>query len=64
MAAEAIGASIFEMAHDQVRRQHAKDLPRYAYHATYLALVPFLGAQAADRFVRRKIRVAERRSGS
>ena len=54
-AAEAIGAAIFEIAHDRVRHKQAKDLPRYTYHATYLALAPFLGVQAADRFVQRKL---------
>ncbi len=54
-SAEAIGAAIFEIADDRVRRQRAKDLPRYAYHATYVALAPFLGVQAANRFVQRKL---------
>jgi AcrR family transcriptional regulator len=61
-AAEAISAAVFELAHDQVRRQRAKDLPRYAYRAVYLVLAPFLGVQAANRFVQRKLKDAERRS--
>ena len=67
---EAIGAAIFEIAHDQVRRRRATDLPRYAYHATYLALAPFVGVPAANRFVERKLndakkhqRPAKRRGG-
>jgi AcrR family transcriptional regulator len=58
-AAEANGAAIFEIAYDQISRDHAKDLPRYAYHATYLALAPFLGVQAANRFVEQKRKDAE-----
>ena len=57
-AAEAIGAAIFEIAHDRVRQKQAKDLSRYTYHATYLALAPFLGIQAADRFAQRKLKEA------
>jgi AcrR family transcriptional regulator len=63
-AAEAIGAAVFEMAHDRVCHQRARDLPRYAYHATYLALAPFLGVQAADRFVQGKVRQISRDSAS
>lgn len=59
-AAEAIGAAIFELAHDLVRHQRAKDLPRYAYHATYLALAPFLGVEAANRFVEQKLNDAKK----
>ncbi len=54
-AADAIGAAIFEIAHDQVRHHRAKDLPRYTYHAAYVALAPFVGVQAANRFVERKL---------
>jgi hypothetical protein len=60
-AAEAIGAAIFEIAHDCVRLRRAEELPRYAYHATYLALAPFLGVQAANLFVQRKLKEAEPR---
>jgi AcrR family transcriptional regulator len=59
-AAEAMGAAIFEIAHDRVRHQRAKDLPRYAYHAAYLALAPFVGVQAANRFVERKLQDAKK----
>jgi AcrR family transcriptional regulator len=55
-AAEAIGAAIFEIAHDLVLNRRAKDLPRYAYDSTYLALAPFLGVLAANRFVQRKLK--------
>ena len=54
-AAEAIGAAIFEIAYDRVLHKQAQDLPRYTYLATYLALAPFLGVEAADRFVERKL---------
>jgi AcrR family transcriptional regulator len=57
-AVEAIGAAIFEIAHDRVRQRRAKELPRYAYQATYLALAPFLGVPAANRFVERKLKQA------
>jgi hypothetical protein len=57
---KAIGAAILEIAHDRVRDQGTKDLPRHAYRATYLALAPFIGVQAADRFVQRKLADAER----
>jgi AcrR family transcriptional regulator len=53
--AEAVGAAIFEIAHERARHQRINDLPCYAYHATYLALAPFLGVQAANRFVERKL---------
>ena len=62
--AEAIGAAIFEIAHDRVLNHRAKDLPRYAYHATYLALAPFLGVQAANRFVQGKLEDAQRKPTS
>ena len=54
-ATEAIGAAIFEIAHERARQQRIVDLPAYAYHATYIALAPFLGVHAADRFVVRKL---------
>ena len=60
-AAEAAGAAIFEIAHDRVRQQRAEDLPGYAYHATYLCLAPFLGVQAANRFVDQKLKDEEGR---
>jgi AcrR family transcriptional regulator len=53
--ADAVGAAIFELIHDRVREQRAEELPRYAYHACYLALAPFLGVQAANDFVRQKL---------
>jgi hypothetical protein len=62
--AEAVGAAIFEIAQDLVRQRRTNDLPRYAYHAAYLALAPFLGVPAANRFLERKLKEAERRPGS
>jgi AcrR family transcriptional regulator len=62
--AEAIGAAIFEISHGRVLNHQDKDLPRYAYHATYLALAPFLGVQAANRFVQGKLEDAQRKPTS
>jgi AcrR family transcriptional regulator len=60
-ATEAIGATTFEIVHERARQQRIKELPCYTYHATYLALAPFLGVQAANRFVQRKLDKAEDR---
>ncbi len=59
-AAEAIVAAIFEIAHSRVGRKRAEDLPRYTYHAAYLALAPFLGVQAANHHLERKRKEASR----
>jgi AcrR family transcriptional regulator len=53
--AEAIGAAIFEIARNQVRLDRARDLPRYAFHATYICLAPLLGAAAANEFLDAKV---------
>ena len=63
-ATEAVGAAIFEIAHERVLLRRAGELPCYAYHATYMALTPFLGVQAASRFVQRKLNDAARASGA
>jgi AcrR family transcriptional regulator len=48
---EAVIAAIFELGYQQFRRQRSPELPRYAYHSTYLALAPFLGPQQANELV-------------
>jgi hypothetical protein len=52
------------LAHDRVSHRRANELPRYAYHAAYLALAPFAGVHAADRFVQRKCKAAARTPAS
>jgi AcrR family transcriptional regulator len=61
-AAEATGAAIFEIAHRQIRHDKASQLPRYAYHASFICLAPLLGVAAADRFVQAKINDANNES--
>jgi AcrR family transcriptional regulator len=51
-AMEAIIAATFEIGYQQFRkRTEARELPRFAYHATYLCLAPFLGPEAANAFI-------------
>src|SRR5262249_42801201 len=61
--AEAVGAAIFEIAYERACLERIQDLPCYAYQAAYLALAPFLGVEAADRFVQLKLEAAERGAG-
>ncbi|HYM45061.1 MAG TPA: hypothetical protein VES65_02715, partial [Solirubrobacteraceae bacterium] len=44
----------------QFRHRRARQLPRFAYHTTYLCLAPFLGPRAADEFIDNKRQNAER----
>jgi len=53
---EAIIAAIFEIGYHQTRGGHAGALTSNAYHATYLALAPYLGPRAANEFVDGKLR--------
>ena len=55
-AMEAITAAIFEIGYQQCRHGRARQLPRLAYHATYLALAPFLGGGAANEYLDGKLR--------
>jgi AcrR family transcriptional regulator len=51
-AMEAIIAAVFEVGYQQYRhREDPRRLPRFAFHATYLCLAPFLGPQAAETLV-------------
>jgi AcrR family transcriptional regulator len=55
-AMEAIAAAIAEIAYRQARGGHGRDAPRLACHAAYLILTPFLGPQATNEFIDRKLR--------
>jgi AcrR family transcriptional regulator len=56
-AMEAIIATIFEIGYHHFRhRENIPQLPRYAYHATYLTLAPYLGPRAANEFIDAKLR--------
>jgi AcrR family transcriptional regulator len=57
-ATEAIAATIFEITYLQVRQHLAERATRLTYHATYLALAPFLGPRAANKLIDEKLREA------
>jgi AcrR family transcriptional regulator len=57
-AMRAIDTAVFELGYQQTRAGRAAQLPRVAYHATYLALAPYLGPHAASEFVEGKLRAA------
>ncbi len=44
---EAIVGGVFELLHDYVLRGQSRRLPELADHVAYIALAPFMGAQAA-----------------
>lgn len=50
-ALEAIVAASFEIAYHQSRLGRGAEMPRLAWHGTYLCLAPFLGAGAANAFI-------------
>jgi AcrR family transcriptional regulator len=54
-AMESIVAAIFEIGYRQCRDGRARQLPRLAYHAAYLALAPFLGVDGANEFLDAKL---------
>jgi hypothetical protein len=56
---EATAAAIFEISYQQCRTNNNQQLPRYAYHTTYLSLAPFLGPQAANEFIDGKLKESE-----
>jgi AcrR family transcriptional regulator len=58
---EAIVAAIFEISYHQFRHGQPKQLPQLAYHATYLALAPFLGPEATNAFIDAKLQRADER---
>lgn len=51
-----IDSAIFELGYQQTRAGRVDQLPRVAYTATYLALAPYLGPDAADDFIDAKLR--------
>ncbi|MGO8905540.1 MAG: TetR/AcrR family transcriptional regulator [Solirubrobacteraceae bacterium] len=59
-AMEAIVAAGFEIAYQFSRSGRGDQLPCLAYHITYLCLAPFLGPEAADRFIDEKIGASRR----
>ncbi len=48
---EAIVGGVFELLHDYVLRGQSRRLPELADHVAYIALAPFMGAQAAWRAI-------------
>ena len=48
---EAIVGGVFELLHDYILRGHTRRLPELADHITYIALAPFMGAEAAWRAI-------------
>jgi AcrR family transcriptional regulator len=52
---EAIVATVFEIGYLQTRRGRTDLLPRVIYHAMYITLTPFLGAQAVNGFIDSKL---------
>jgi AcrR family transcriptional regulator len=58
-ALQAIVTTIFEIGHRQALANHAPLMPRFAPHATYVALAPFLGPRAANEFIDAQLRSLE-----
>jgi AcrR family transcriptional regulator len=52
---QAIAAAIFEIGYQQTRHGNHHNLTHYAWHATYLALSPYLGPQAANELIDTKL---------
>jgi len=52
---EAIAGAVMEIAASHIRRGHAAELPGLLGVIVYTILTPFLGRDAADEFVRRKL---------
>jgi AcrR family transcriptional regulator len=50
---EAIAGGVFELLHDYILRGHTRRLPELADHVAYIALAPFVGAEAAGRTIAR-----------
>lgn len=58
LAMDAIAAAISEVGYQQCRHGDPDQLPRLSYVVTYLALAPFLGPTAANRFIDGKLQSA------
>jgi AcrR family transcriptional regulator len=52
---EAITAVIFEIGYRHARAGNIREMPRLSCQSTYFALAPFLGPEAADRFIDDKL---------
>lgn len=63
LVAEAIVGSVWSIAHRHVVHDHARLLPALWPHASYLALAPIVGAEAALRAIRAELG-AEARGGA
>jgi AcrR family transcriptional regulator len=55
MIMDAIAAAIAEVGYEEIRAGRVRQLPRLAYHAAYLCLAPFLGAEAASEYLDAKL---------
>ncbi len=62
-ALQAIVTTIFEIGYHQALDNNSELMPRLAGHATYLALTPFLGPQAANEFIDGKLEAARLNNG-
>ena len=56
---DAIAAAIAEVGYEEIRAGRVRQLPCLAYHAAYLCLAPFLGAEAATEFL--NVKLADRK---
>lgn len=62
LALQAIAYANFEILYLQARAGSTEQTPLVAHHAAYIALAPFMGAQAASRFIEAKVGRAASRS--
>jgi AcrR family transcriptional regulator len=63
-ALEAIVAASFEIVYHQSRCGHGEEMPRLAWHLTYLCLAPFLEPDAANAFIDGKLEASGLRAAS
>jgi AcrR family transcriptional regulator len=52
---DAIAATIFEVGYHHARNRQIQQLPRLTPHAAYLVLAPFLGPEATNDFIDKKL---------
>jgi AcrR family transcriptional regulator len=62
MIMDAIAAAIAQIGYQEIRAGRVRQLPCLAYHAAYLCLAPFLGAEAAIEYL--DVKIAERKPSS
>ena len=55
-AMEAIGGSVFEICYRAARCGASDQLSRFTYNHAYIVLAPFIGVDAANEFIDRKLR--------